>query len=364
MTKALIFSDLHVHNHKGSVDRLGDCISVLHWIFDIAEEKQCEYLFFLGDMFHERSKIDVRNYLETFQTIRTRLQANSHIKEMEILLGNHDMYYKERWDVSSIRPLSAIDRVNVIDTPTRLEIANLKIDWMPYTDNPIRDLTEHRKEYGPGDLLMGHMSVDGAMLNMCYGTQADIIVEHDNEMVKVSPEIFKDWKMTFLGHYHGAQNLNDRVEYIGSPLQLSFGEAFQKKHICILDLNTLKKEYIENTFSPKHLILTQKDLDAGTYDLNGNFVRLELASDSQQVVVDIKKDLQANNELRSFDTVRKPRDKKQDQKDIEQVQIVTSNIEDVLKQYIDQTNVPEGLDKEHLLKIGRSCLITELESNG
>ena len=41
--------------------------------------------------------------------------------------------------------------------------------------------------------------------------RADVIVEYDTGMMPVDVSIFDDWDMTFLGHYHGGQNLNHHV---------------------------------------------------------------------------------------------------------------------------------------------------------
>ena len=40
MSKAIIFSDLHLHNHKDRVDRLQNCLDVLEWIFEEAKKLQ------------------------------------------------------------------------------------------------------------------------------------------------------------------------------------------------------------------------------------------------------------------------------------------------------------------------------------
>ena len=34
--KALVFSDIHIHPHKKSIERLEDCIKVLDWVFERA----------------------------------------------------------------------------------------------------------------------------------------------------------------------------------------------------------------------------------------------------------------------------------------------------------------------------------------
>src|SRR5574343_241930 len=102
MVRALEVADLHIHSHKGRVDRLNDCIEVLDWIFTVAADYHCDYIFFLGDLFHERSKIDVLNYLKTFECFMKHLVECPVVKEMYCLVGNHDMYHRERWDVNSV----------------------------------------------------------------------------------------------------------------------------------------------------------------------------------------------------------------------------------------------------------------------
>jgi len=357
MSKALIWSDLHIHNHKDRADRLQNCIDVLNWIFEKAVENKCQYIFFLGDLFHERAKIDVKNYIKTFEVFINHMIRDAADMDMYLLVGNHDMYHKERWDVNSIRPLTAISRVHLIDSPKQIILDDCKIDWMPHTENPIKELKELKETNGgAGDILLGHMSVNGAMLNTCYGTKSDVIVEYDNDMVPVDVSIFSDWKMTFLGHYHGAQKINEKVEYVGSPLQLTFGEAFQDKHIIVLDLETLEKKYIKNTFSPKHYIVSAKDIQDENYDLNGNFVRVVVDQMPSRDLIDLKRNIVKNYQVLSLDTKQVEKKVEQDEVAMEQAQEVLLNIEDMLEKYIKEKGVPEGLDVKKLITSGKSCL--------
>jgi|694.fasta_scaffold22898_10 DNA repair exonuclease SbcCD nuclease subunit len=356
--KALLFSDLHIHAHKDRIDRLDNCIEVLNWIFKVAAQNQCDYIFFLGDLFHERAKIDVKNYLKTFEVFMNHMIRDAADRDMYLLVGNHDMYHKERWDINSIKPLSAIPRVHIVETPQQIKLGDLKIDWMPHTDNPVKELESlKKKNNGAGDILLGHMSVHGALLNLCFGTKADVIVEYDNDMVPVDASVFKDWKMTFLGHYHGAQQINDTVEYIGSPLQLTFGEAFQDKHIVILDLETLEKTYIKNDFSPKHLIVTPQDIRDENYNLNGNFVRVAVESTmSNKDIIDLKREIAQNHQVLTLDA--KPKEKKIDDDKffIENAQAVLLNIADMLQKYATEKGIPQGLDANKIFAAGHKCL--------
>lgn len=361
MAKALIFSDLHIHAHKDRADRLQDCINVLNWIFEEAKKNKCEFIFFLGDLFHERARIDVKNYIKTFEVFMTHMIQDAADRDMYLLVGNHDMYHKERWDINSIKPLTAIPRIHIIDHPQRTVIDNLKIDWMPHTENPIEELKNLKeKNQGAGDVLFGHMSVNGAILNLCFGTKADVVVEHDNDMVPVNVDNFDEWRLTVLGHYHGAQQLNKKVEYIGSPLQLTFGEAFQEKHILILDLQTLEKKYIKNNFSPKHLIVTPKDIKDENYQLDGNFIRISVDNMSSKDLIDLKREVAKNHNILSLDAKQTDKKTNEDQTVIDNAKALMLNIDEMIERYVKQKGVPEGLEIKKLISSGKKCLESKL----
>ena len=56
---------------------------------------------------------------------------------------------------------------------------------------------------------------------------------------QVSPQVFKDFHYTALGHLHGPQRMGaDYIRYSGSPLKYSFDEHMQKKSFTIIDMDT------------------------------------------------------------------------------------------------------------------------------
>ncbi len=356
MAKALVYSDLHVHSHKGRTDRLHDCLEVLRWTFEEAEKNECKHILFLGDLFHERSKIDVLNYLRTFEVFMEYM-LNKPLYDIYLLIGNHDMYHYERWDVNAVKPLSAIPGVNIVDAPQTLWLSGTPVDFLPHTENPVRELEALKKNRVKGEknaiplrLLLGHMAVHGAELNILYGTKADVIVEYDNRMVVVEPSIFDPWDMTLLGHYHGAQKLSEKAEYIGSPLQLSFGEAFQTKHIMVLDLETLEKKYIDNDFSPIHLIVTPQDIEHQNYDLKNNFVRVVANGPSTTQILKLRKEI-GEQGCASLDFTVKERQKEEDQTVIEDAKAILLKEDEMLETYISEVN--KDLDPKLLFLKGQ-----------
>lgn len=339
----LLFSDLHIHPHKRRNERLEDCLKVLDWIFDVAEEREITDILFGGDLFHDRQKIEVYTYQRTFEVLKNRLNGKFNLY---LLLGNHDLWFNDKTTVSSVFPLSALPGVRIISEPERIRICNSNWDFIPFTHNPISALEELKKKTGEPEYALGHIAIDGAVL---HGSQySDVAIEHDGDMVSIGVGLFEHYKHTYLGHYHAEQRVNNKVEYIGSPLQLSFGEAFQEKHIIALDTKTNKKTYIENKFSPKHFIINYEDKD--NYELEGNFVRIKVNDISATDLVSMRKEILESGSLGSLEIKQQKRIL--DEHVIQDAKAILCKGDEMLSKYVDEVG-SNNLDRDELLKIGR-----------
>lgn len=351
--KILVFSDIHIHPHKKSNERLDHCIEALDWVFRTAREKSIKNIVFLGDLFHDRQKIDVLTYQRTFEVFEKYLCDDD--LNIFLLLGNHDLWHYQKMDVSSVNPLRKLPGVKVINSPSVQKISDGPEDFyfgfLPYTHDPIEDLKVVEKKWesvpdGYPKVLGGHISVDGAVWNVRHNTLSEVTIEHDGDMVRVGSGIFKEWDRVFLGHYHAEQKLSENVEYVGSPLQLSFGEAFQKKHILVLDTKNMEAEYLENTFSPIHLILGQDELSS--HDLVGNFVRLEVKDIGGREMSDIRDKLVSESKVSTLE-IKQIRTK--DDHSISDAKAILHKEEEMIQKYVEQA-AADGLDKDILVKIG------------
>ncbi|RDJ35437.1 MAG: hypothetical protein DWQ19_11520 [Crenarchaeota archaeon] len=355
--KSIIFSDAHIHPHKGKVERLNDCLKVLEWVFNTAEERDIKTILFCGDLFHDKQKIDVLTYQKTFEVFVKKMPG----KKFYLLLGNHDMYSREKWDISSAAPLAAIPGVTVVDRPCSLDIDGYEVGFLPYTHNPPEDLKKIKIE-SDFKVLLAHVAVDGALWNLVHSTIADVAIEHDGEMVKVTPDVFDDYDQVFLGHYHAEQKLTKSVEYVGSPLQLNFGETEQQKHIIEYDFETHKKKYIKNNFSPVHLVLTEKD-DILSFDLENNFIRIVSEDISSSELIGLKNEVLQKN-LGSLEIKQKPKKTEDDLKMVEDAKSILSTGDQMLQKFIESLTEEqfekyfgkEKVDKKKLLEFGKQCI--------
>jgi len=350
MSKVLIFSDIHINQHKKSSERLEDCIKTLEWVFQTAIDQGIKNILFLGDLFHERQKIEVMTYQRTFEVFeKFHGRKGGPAFQTHLLLGNHDLWHLNKWDISSVIPLRSIPGVTVIDKPSTVEVDGFSVSFLPYTHDPESDI-KLLKNDAKFKMLCGHVAIDGAVWNVMHGTTAEVAIENDGEMKKVDCGVFKGWDQVFLGHYHKEQKLDNNIEYVGSPLQLSFGEAFQHKHIIIYDLKTHEKKYIRNTFSPQHFIIPHEDLDK--YDLNNNFIRLIVDDLSMSDTTELNREILAKSKPASLQI--KQAEKKISETLVEDAKAILFKEGEMLQKYVElqEKQGLDGLDKVRLLEIG------------
>lgn len=352
MGKVLLFSDIHIHPHKRRQDRLEDCLYVLDWVFSVAKDRGVKSVLFGGDLFHDRQKIDVYTYQRTFEIFSKWLPNNDF--KVYLVLGNHDLWFNEQTSISSVMPFSSIPNIVIVDKPTRMKIEGDYWDLIPFTHDPIKAMDILSEQEGEFEYCLGHLAVDGAVL---HGSSiSDVSIEHDGEMVKVSPGMFKNYKKVFLGHYHAHQRLEPNVEYIGSPLQLSFGEAFQQKHIIEFDGKTQNEDYIINEFSPRHLVISPSDVDK--HDLNKNFVRIVVDDLSATDLIDMRKDISKDKMIGSLE-IRQQK-KRIDKTVIDEAKSIMLREDDMIQQYVDLVGA-NGLDKDRLIEVGKMICQKELD---
>ncbi len=338
-----IFSDIHIHPHSSSYEKLDNCLECLEWIYKECDRRNIRSLIFAGDLFHDRHRINTYAYCRAFEIINDY----SHIKTY-LLLGNHDMYYRSSWAVSSIKPLSLIS--HLVLGPETIEIEGLPIDFMPYVHEKSAKYIQQYYEHSKSKVLVGHLSISGAIMNSLSNIKyrKDDLVEDINS---IETSMLSKYKKVFLGHFHAKQKLKGTpIEYIGSPLQLSFSEAMDNKGFILLDTDTLKTEFVENTFSPKYYILPQ-DVDFSKFDLENNYVRVLVNEESQTSLFGLKKSIQESYRPKNLEIVAvKSQVNKQGIKEIKNIENLVDNAKAMVEKYVE--NVSTELDKDQLIKVG------------
>lgn len=193
-------------------------------------------------------------------------------KKVYLVGGNHDIYYKNTNSVNSVNFLQRVSgagNVFVIDEKPLFIEDNL-IGIYPWGFTP-DNMGEHPiPKYGFGHFEPNGVELMGGMSKGCsYGV---------NQLFALGDEIFS-------GHYHLRNDYYDLktgkvLHMVGSPLQLNWGDSGRQNGIDILDTDTGKTEFVENTVCAKFEKVYYSQLEEGMSDgdlrekVRGNFVKL------------------------------------------------------------------------------------------
>lgn len=214
----ILASDIHIRNT--SEDVVFD--KVFPGLLEATNEYNDKEIGFLGDIWHFRHEASVRLLNKFLDTLNdwTKEGINVHI-----LPGNHDQI-----DVNGRNALELFDGVaKVYTNPEYLSDEYIEEGgrlWLPYRKNKqeiIDALDLVPKNKRKTTTVFYHGGLLNAWMNDC-------IRDPDG----LPPEVFKEFKIVLLGHYHARQDMGN-CHYIGSPYQTRSDESGQDKGYAIWD---------------------------------------------------------------------------------------------------------------------------------
>lgn len=252
MSKVVIISDTHLHAYSGSpVDaeggnaRLGDVVAAMDAALATAISVGAVAIVHAGDLFHDRKGVRHEVLHRAGEWVD---RVHSAGIDLHILVGNHDLSE----DCRTFGPRVLSGRVRVYSKPTLVEIGGVAYGFSPYATDPEAVRRDYALLAKKGcECVIGHLGIGDPRFANCV--PVDYEVPGRISLDDLSPESFD---RIFLGHYHLRQRLTDRVMYIGSPLQLSFGETCHEKGWLVFDHDTGEVREIVNDSSPEYHVVT------------------------------------------------------------------------------------------------------------
>ena len=346
MTKILLTADLHIHPHRNDNRRIDDGIECLKWIYETARNTGLETVVIAGDVLHHRFSLPAMALSKAFSVAKSAYDDGINTIFM---LGNHDMVYEDNW---SLHSLSGLHKwATVIDRPTKMKIHGHDVDFLPYTPTPSKYINEAPFKT-PARTLISHLAIANAILNSKYNI---LSVEDDSkDKEHIEAEKLHKWEKVWLGHYHYGQKVSDQVEYIGSPMQLTFGEAGQTKYVVIYDLETLDAKYVENKISPRFHIVENPD-EVDSLNINNAYVQMK-SSEAIEAKFDLRKKLSKLG-AREIEFIPTKVDiTSQTTTALDNISKLFNDKDKLIEGYVDGVEIPEHLSKDILKQIGKEII--------
>lgn len=235
--RALFVSDLHAHNHEafattlpnGRNSRFQNILNVLGEIRTLCLHHHVDTVFFLGDMFHSRTKVDVDVFGATWSAWR---EIAAIVDRVYILVGNHDQYNK----VGNVHSLEAFGQfARIIDQPMIDRVEGVTFAAHPFTTNM-------QQWNGFVDLLPDGLDFFLFHQGICEAATGAFNISIKAEVSYADLPIQKA-RWCLGGHYHKPQEIGEegKVAYVGSPLQHGFGERGETKSVILYQRGKLER---------------------------------------------------------------------------------------------------------------------------
>ena len=223
--KSLIFTDLHVgvSNDKASRQKIAE--NFITEIIEQIEINGIKQVFFLGDLFHQRTSIEVTSLNVANDLIRKLSKAC----EVFLLQGNHDLYEKFNSNITSLN-IFDLENVNIVSVPSELTLNGQKVLLVPWLcGTSLQEHIDASNLSDKYDIMMGHFEIDssseipnkGRSYSNAYksGSKNYSSVEKDNIVSEILHHT-NDFSTIYLGHIHDHEVLtfeNRTWNIVGSP---------------------------------------------------------------------------------------------------------------------------------------------------
>lgn len=340
MSKVALVSDLHF-GVKDSDKKFQDSqFAFMEQMVNDCKERGIEKIFVLGDLFDTRHAVNVL----TINRVIDFFKRHEGEVIWYIILGNHDLYYKNSMDISSLVVLDRIANVNIIDKPIRMRLDPKKcsetgkdhdtviVPWV--TDyEEFRNYVEKEFDLGCGiTRLFGHLDVIGAKMDI-FNNRAE--QGFDKE------ELFKHWKHIYTGHYHIHSETPQgdcKLTYLGSPYQLNRSEI-EDKGFYILDTYTEEMEFVRNEHCIEYKKLKFPDMpdDPGSF-IQGNIIDVEISWEDSKYMNKVNEYLENIESYEPAYPVNPIYQRRQEKTSIEKIDVSKITLLSLAKKYIDDSS--------------------------
>ncbi len=250
-----IISDLHLGNNKNNPVFHNISINYAHWLKGVLKENKIENIIIAGDVFHERTSINLATLNAAYEFFDILSEFQLHI-----IAGNHDCFYLNNSTVHSLSLLKRWPNITIYDEPTLVD----DIAFIPW-GTVVEDMPEAK-------INIGHYEVVG------FDMSKYKVCSHGIK----GADLMEKSQIVFTGHFHKPQirMYNKRpLYYTGSCFQLNWGESGEDKFVYLLDSETLNVEKIQNTVSPTFQYIESED---DYSKIPGNFISVKI-TDSDKI---------------------------------------------------------------------------------
>ena len=208
--------------------------------FPYLDKHNIKQIIHLGDYFDRRRDVNFYSLHKNHEHfIQPMVERGIN---MDLIVGNHDIYFKSTNELNSPEFLLKSDNINVYTDPITKEYDGLEIALLPWINSENEEEVEEFLQLTTAPFVMSHLEVNGGMVGPGHfhggGTPASW---------------FERFEQVYSGHFHHKSQLGN-IKYLGSQMEFTWNDFGDDKHFHVFDTETRELEAIKNPLKMFHKV--------------------------------------------------------------------------------------------------------------
>ena len=195
----------------------------------------------LGDL------TDRRKYINFYTLQRLREDFIKPVLDRKLdfhlILGNHDIYYKNNMNVVSVHELGFAEHLNVYNETEEVTLGGTKFLFVPWICDENKKESHKKINSSDAKILLGHLDING--FEMYKG-----LVQFGGE----NRSLFAKFDAVYSGHFHH-QSSDGNIHYLGASSEYTWADYDDPRGFHIFDCDSARLDFIQNPFRMHKKIL-------------------------------------------------------------------------------------------------------------
>lgn len=197
-------------------------------------ENDIKHILHLGDYYDNRKTVNFKALSHNRKIFLEPMRK--HGITMDIIPGNHDVYYKNTNELNSLKELQGhyMNEVNLVLEPSVLNYDGVKVALVPWINQENEEDTLKFLSKCKADIVGAHLELQGFEMQKGMPCQDGMDKKH-----------FDRFEMVLSGHFH-AKSSQGNIHYLGSQMEFFWNDCNDAKYFHTFDTETRELEAIRN----------------------------------------------------------------------------------------------------------------------
>lgn len=233
--------------------------------FPYCRENNIKQILHLGDYYDNRKTVNFKSLHHNRKIFLDKLREYG--MTMDIIPGNHDVYYKNTNELNALKELQGhyMNEVNLILEPRVVEYDGLRVALVPWINQQNEKESIEFLRTTNASFVGAHLELTG--FDMHRGMPC---------MDGMDPKLFDRFEMVLSGHFH-TKSSQGNIHYLGSQMEFFWNDAHENKYFHVLDTETRELTPVQNPlriFEKVYYEYTKTNKFKDLSHLDNKFVKL------------------------------------------------------------------------------------------